>query len=132
MNRMGVLVIEASATEAALVCAALALRPEVEVVESADLRAAAGRLAKRPVVLAIAGTSALSESPDKLVKALHGVPVVGVAIGLPAAARKRALAAGVREIHERPVDWRLYSKLIDSLVARFIPADSPPRRGRTN
>ena len=117
---MGILVIEASATEAALVCAALALRPEVEVVESADVRAAAGRLAKRPVALVIVGTSALAESPDELVKALHGVPVVGVAIGLPAAARQRALAAGVREIHERPADWRLYSELIDSVVARFI------------
>ena len=117
---MGVLVIEASATEAALVCAALALRPEVEVVESADVRTIAGRLAKGPVALAIVGTSALTESPDELVKALHGVPVVGVAIGLPAAARQRALAAGVREIHERPADWRLYSELIESVVARFI------------
>jgi hypothetical protein len=46
--------------------------------------------------------------------------VVAVVAELPSAARERALAAGVREIHERPTNWRAYSELIESLVSRFI------------
>ena len=38
---------------------------------------------------------------------------------MPHAARQRALAAGVREIHDRPSKWHPYSELIGSLVSRF-------------
>ena len=127
-----VLVIESGA-EAALVCAALARRPEVRVVDAAGpgRRAAAARR-QRPV----AGdrrAAALAESADELVKRLGGtgVPVIGVTIGLAPAARQRALAAGVREIHERPAGWPPYAELIDSLVGRFTRTGSAPRRGRT-
>ena len=130
-----VLVIEDGA-EAALVCAALARRPEVRVVDAADLGGALQRLEKQPepVALAIAGSAALAESADELVTRLsaRGIPVIGVAAGLAPAARQRALAAGVREIHDRPAEWRPYSELIDSLVARFIPAGLPPHRGPTS
>jgi hypothetical protein len=136
MQQVTVLVIEAAAAEAALVCAALALRPEVRVLEAPDLCGALQRLEARPdrVALAIAGTAALSGGADELVRRLgaHGIPVIGVAAALPAAARERALQAGVREVHERPREWQPYSELIDSLVARFIPAGLPPRPGRTS
>ena len=129
---MKVLVIEEGA-EAALVCAALARRPQVEVLESADVPSALRRARRQPVALAIAGRRALADSVGELVKGLggRGVPVVGVAAKLPPAARRRALAAGVREIHARPAGWRAYAALIDAVVKRFTRTGSAPRRART-
>ena len=130
-----VLVIEEGA-EVGLVCAALARRPEVRVVDAPDLGRALKQLdeQREPVALAIAGAAALSASADELVTRLgaRGIPVIGVITGLAPAARQRALAAGVREIHDRPEKWQPYSELIDSLVARFIPAGLPPRQGQTS
>jgi hypothetical protein len=127
-----VLVIE-EGTEAALVCAALARHPEVRVLESADVPSALRCARLQQPVLAIAGRRALADSVGELVKGLggKGVPVVGVAAGLPPAAKRRALAAGVREIHARPAGWPAYAALIDSLVGRFTRTDSAPRPGRT-
>lgn len=135
MQRVTVLVIEDGA-EASLICAALALRPEVRVLDAPDLGDALKRLEKQPgpVALAITGAAVLAGSADEMVARLgaRGIPVVGVVPALAPAERQRALAAGVCEIHDRPAAWRPYSELIDSLVARFIPADSPPHRGRTS
>ena len=110
MEPLTVLVI-AEGAEATLLHAALA-RCEVRVAESP---------AERSVALAIAGAKALSESPDELVKRLEPrrIEVVGIAVGLSQKARKRALAAGVREIHSRPRKWRPYSELVQSVVERF-------------
>jgi|SRR5688572_3104472 len=136
MQQVTVLVIEEAAAEAALVCAALALRPEVRVVDAPDLGDALQRLdaQPQPVALAIAGARALDRGASDLVTRLgaRGIPVVGLAAGLAPAARQRALAAGVREIHDRPGEWRSYSELVDSLVARFIPAGLPPHPARTS
>jgi CheY-like chemotaxis protein len=121
MESVTVLVIEDGA-EAALVCAALAKQPEVRVLDAPDVRRALKRLEGQParVIVAIVGAGALAKS-DELIKKLEprGIPVVGVAAGLPHAARERALAAGVREIHDRPAKWQPYSELIGSLVTRF-------------
>lgn len=122
MQPITVLVIEEGA-EAALVCAALAKNPEVRVIDAPDVGRALKRL-KTPqeqVAVAIVGASGLARSAD-LVKKLQprGIPIIGVVHGLPTAAKQRALAAGVREIHERPTSWQPYSELIDSLVSRFI------------
>jgi len=123
MHEATVLVIE-SGPEATLVCAALAKKPEVQVLDAPDVGRALKRLKTRPapVALAIVGAAGLARCAD-LVKKLEtrGIPVVGVVAGLAPAARQRALAAGVREIHDRPTQWRPYSELIGSLVARFIP-----------
>jgi len=115
MKPLGVLVIEKGA-EAALMCAALAKRPDVRVLEARDVRAALERLKTEPAALAIVGPDALNEA-----KELHarGITVVAVVADLPAAERERALAAGVAEIHDRPMAWRAYSELIESLVSRF-------------
>lgn len=122
MQRVTVLVIEKGA-EAALVCAALAKKPEVRVVDAPDVGRALKRLKTKsaPVALAIVGAQSLADSAE-LVKRLQprGVPIVAVVPELPAGERERALAAGVSEIHERPTAWRPYSELIDSLVARFV------------
>jgi hypothetical protein len=114
MEPVTVLVIEEGAAEGTLIRAALARCPEVRVVESLGEQSA-------PIALAIAGAKALTVSPDKLVKSLEsrGIPLIGVAAGLPKAAKRRALAAGVRETHDRPREWRPYAELIDSLVSRF-------------
>jgi hypothetical protein len=126
MEPVTVLVIEEGAAEATLLRAALA-RCEVRVVETLTERSAS-------TALAIAGARALAESPGELVKSLEarGIPVIGVAAGLSKAAKRRALAAGVREIHDRPRQWRPYAELIDSLVSPFIRTGSPPHRGRTS
>lgn len=119
-----VLVIEESAAEAALVAAALALRPEVRVVDAPDAREAALRLESPPgpVVLALAGAKALAAPPAALFKRLgaQGIPVVGIAAGLSDTDKRRALEAGVREIHDRPDEWRPYAALIESVASRFI------------
>lgn len=134
MEPVTVLVIEEGAAEAALVCAALALQQGVRVVDAPDLERAVERIADANIGLAIAGARALTRSPEKLVSKLgaKGIPVVGIAAGLDAKARERALAAGVREIHDRPGAWRPYSELVGTLVGRFIRTDSPPRPGRTS
>jgi CheY-like chemotaxis protein len=122
MQPVTVLVIEDGA-EAALVCAALAKQPEIRVVDAPDVRRALKRLKMQPmhVAMAIVGADALTKSADELVKKFEtrGIPVIGIATGLPSAAKQRALAAGVREIHDRPAKWQPYSELVGSLVSRF-------------
>ena len=130
------LVIEENAAEAALVAAALALRPEVQVVDAPDLTGALERLQApaAPFGLAIVGARALATSTAELVGRLgaKGVPVVVIAAALSADARQKALDTGVREVYDRPSEWRAYADLIESVMSRFIRTDSPPRPNRTN
>jgi hypothetical protein len=126
MEAVAVLVIERGAAEATLIRAALARCVEVQVVESLTEPSA-------PIALAIAGAKALAQSTDELKELeARGIPVVAVVPGLSQKARKRALAAGVREVHERPREWQPYAQLIESLVARFTRTGSPPHRGPTS
>jgi hypothetical protein len=125
VERVTVLVIEENAAEAALVAAALALQPEVRVIDAPGLPAALERLQEDvapAAALAIVGAKALNDAPRELVGRLgaKGMPVVGIASGLSADARQRALDAGVREVHDRPSEWRPYAELIESLIGRFI------------
>ena len=135
MRRVAVLVIE-QGEEAGLIRAALARSPGVRVIEAPRVDDALERLDQEtetaPVALAIAGGTALAGSADEVVKRLggRGIPVVGVVTGFGPADRQRALAAGIREIHDRPTEWRPYSELIDSLIARFTPAGLPPHQGQ--
>lgn len=113
MQPVTVLVIE-EGSEAALVCAALAKKPEVRVLDAPDVGRALKRLKtdQAQVAVAIVGSSGLARSAD-LMKKLEprSIPVVGVVHALPAAIRQQALAAGVREIHERPRRWQRYSEI---------------------
>jgi CheY-like chemotaxis protein len=124
MGEVTVLVIEENVAEAALVAAALALRPGVRVLDAPDASEAARRLESQPypVVLALAGATALAAPPAALLKQLdaRGIPVVGIASGLSDACKRRALEAGVREVHDRPDAWRPYADLIESVASRFI------------
>lgn len=121
MEPVTVLVIEEGA-EATLVCVALAKKPEVRVVDAPNVGRALKRLkARTQVAVALVGSAGLAESADLVKKLeLRGIPVVGVVRDLPSAVKESALAAGVREIHERPTRWQPYSQLIDSVVSRFI------------
>jgi CheY-like chemotaxis protein len=136
VERVSVLVIEDNASEAALIAAALALQPEVQVIDAPSLPEALERLQSpsAKVALAIVGRKALNNSTGELVGRLGAkcVPVVAIAAGVSADARQRALDLGVREIYERPSEWRPYAELIEALVGRFIRRDSPPRPDRTS
>jgi chemotaxis response regulator CheB len=126
MDQVTVLLIEESAAEAALMAAALALRPGVRVLDAPDAIEAVVQLesSASPVVLAFAGTAALIDPPTGLLQRLQGegIPVVGVAAGLSESEKRRALEAGVREVHDRPDAWRSYAELIESVAVRFIRA----------
>jgi len=61
-----------------------------------------------------------------------GIPVVAITGGLGANVRQKAIDTGVREVYERPSEWRAYAALIESVMSRFIRTDSPPRPGRTS
>lgn len=73
-------------------------------------------------MLAIVGATALAALPITLLGLLGAqrIPVIGIATGLSAVDKQRALEAGVREVHERPQEWQPYSELIESLAGRFI------------
>lgn len=124
MEEVTVLVIEANAAEAALMAAAFALRPGVRVLEAPDAHTAVMQLEspQSHVVLAFAGAAALIDPPTVLLGRLQtqGIPVVGVAAGLSDVQKRRALEAGVREVHDRPNAWRPYAELIESVASRFI------------
>jgi CheY-like chemotaxis protein len=126
MQPVTVLVI-GSGAEATVICAALARQPEVRVVDVSHARAAVKLLKTQsaPMALAIACPGLLRAPTHALLKALEarGIPVVGIAAGLSREAKQRALAAGVKEIHDRPRDWPAYAELIGDFIRRFTQAN---------
>ncbi len=137
-----VLLIENSQAECTLACAALALRPEVAVLAVKDVPAAIDLLQKRDgeseVEIAILGRDAIGGSAGKLIEALsragREIPVIGIAAGLRESDRRRALAAGVRAVYDRPRDWKSYSGFMQNLLTEWLATrkDSLPRPGRTS
>jgi hypothetical protein len=124
MSQPAVILVETSPVEAILACAALALRPEVMVLQAQDLREASDLLGGAPVALAILGKQALGSADGRSLQAFvsGGVPVVGVGVNVPESMRRQALTAGVREVHERPREWRAYRSLIGGLLDEALPA----------
>ena len=137
-----VLLIENSQAESTLACAALALHPGIAVLAVSNVPAAIDLLRKRgddtEVEIAILGRDAIGGSAGKLVEALsrmgRDIPVIGVAAGLRESDRKRALAAGVRAVYDRPRDWKTYSTFMRNLVAGWLATqkDSARRPVRTS
>jgi CheY-like chemotaxis protein len=137
-----VLLIENSQAESTLACAALALSPEIAVLAVRDVPAAIDLLQTRggesQVGIAILGRDAIGGSAGKLVEALsrigRDIPVIGVAAGLRESDRKRAMAAGVRAVYDRPRDWKTYSSFMCNLVAGWLATrkDSARRPARTS
>jgi hypothetical protein len=110
-EQAGVLLVEDSPYESALAYLALT-RTTASVIQARDLRSAA-RLASR-ARLAILGPRAISRISDREVRAL-GIPAVGIGIRLSNAARRRAIAAGVRAVYERPRGWKAYLALFEEI-----------------
>jgi hypothetical protein len=118
MPQPAVILVESSPVEAILASAALALHPEVTVLQVEDLRTAGDLLGGLPVALAILGKEALRAADGGALQPFvkGGVPVVGLGVNLDEPVRRRALAAGVREVHERPREWRAYRSLVSGIV----------------
>ena len=121
MSQPAVILVEKRPVEAVLACAALSLRPEVLVLRAEDLAAAAGLLGGVPVALAILGKEALQAADGRKLQPFvsGGVEMVGLGVHLEAV-REKALASGVKEVHERPREWRAYRSLISSLVDKAL------------
>jgi hypothetical protein len=109
----GVILVEDSPYESALAYLALS-QATAFVIQAPDLSAAV-RLAPR-ARLAVLGPRAMSRVSDGQVRAL-GIPAVGIGVRLSDADRRRAFAAGMRAVYDRPRDWKAYVALITSLVA---------------
>src|SRR5687768_372933 len=127
MQSVTVLVIGDGA-ETTLICAALAKQPEVRVVEVTHARRALSLLRTQsaaPMALAIASSAVLRGPAGALLKTLEarGIPLVGIAAGLSQEAKQRALAAGVKEIHDRPKEWPAYAELLGDIMRRFTQAN---------
>jgi CheY-like chemotaxis protein len=119
MKSVTVLLI-ANDAEATVICAALAKCRGVRVTQARDAGHAIKMLAPAPAVV-ISTAASTTKSARELAETLQtrGIPFVVIAAGLSEKARQRALAAGINEIHDRPGDWRAYSKLIDAVIRRF-------------
>jgi hypothetical protein len=107
----GVILVEDSPYELALAYLALS-RTTPSVLQAPDLRSAA-RIASR-AQLAILGPRAISRISDRQVQAL-GIPAVGIGVRLSKADRRRAFAAGVRAVYERPRSWKAYLALLEEI-----------------
>ena len=108
--------------EATLISSAIALHaPLVRVRTVPAWRAGLAYLAdrRRERMLVILGGTAVREASEAmplLNGSARGLTFVGLAAGLDAAAKKSALAAGVRAVHERPGSWPAYSQTVRDIV----------------
>jgi hypothetical protein len=86
-----------------------------------------------------AGARIVSSAPDLAVvieaKAVHhprrlNVPLIAI---VPPGEKRKALAAGVDAAYARPAKWKAYSRLVEQVLAKWVPTrrGSLPRRGRT-
>jgi DNA-binding response OmpR family regulator len=121
INHSTVLVIDENQHEATLAASAIALRHpglEVKAVQNiaAALRYLQDAAAPRLVIL---GRKALDEAAT-LVNAIHAVPIVGLAAELSVAARRRAMAAGVQAIYQRPVGWAEYRDVVIGILKDWL------------
>jgi hypothetical protein len=107
----GVLLVEDSPYESALAYLALS-RTTPSVIQAPNLRTAA-RMASR-ARFAILGPRAMSRVSDRQVRAL-GIPAVGIGVRLSDADKRRAFAAGVRAVYERPRGWKAYLALFEEI-----------------
>ena len=122
-----VILVEDSPYESALAYLALS-RTTPSVIHAQDLRAAA-RMAGG-AGLAILGPRAMTRISGRQVRAL-GIPAVAIGVRLTNADRRRAFAAGVRAVYDRPRDWSAYLELIASVVELATRKGSRLRPGPT-
>jgi CheY-like chemotaxis protein len=120
-SRASVLVIDENQHESTLAASAIALRHpgiQVKAVQSvgAALRYLQDAAAPRLVIL---GRKALDEAAT-LLNAVPAVPIVGLAAELHAAARDRAIAAGVQAIYDRPPSWPEYRDVVTEILRDWL------------
>lgn len=114
--------------EATLISSAIALHaPQLRVRAVPGWRAGLAYLTdhKHERMLLILGGAAVREASHALPLlngSLRALTVVGLAAGVDQAARKSALAAGVRAVHERPASWPEYSQTVRDIVHSWTGA----------
>ena len=113
MKSPAVLLIGKTRAEATLASAALYCAGARLVDSNADL-------------VLIVDAKAARECPQGL-----NVPLVAI---VPPGEKRKALAAGVDAAYARPGKWKAYSRLIERVLAEWVPSrrGSAPRRGRTS
>ena len=102
----------ASPYESALAYLALT-QTTPSVIQAPNLRKAVRHA--RSARLAILGSGALARISNRQVRAL-GIPAVGIGVRLSNEDRRRAFAAGVRAVYDRPRNWQAYLALIASVL----------------
>jgi hypothetical protein len=115
-----VILVEESFSESALACIAIALRrPGTRVAEARSVRHARAILERQAGVppLVILGWRSL-----QLGLKPFAATVVGLASDVGAPQRECALRAGVRAIYDRPLDWREYARVVENILAQWMPA----------
>jgi hypothetical protein len=68
--------------------------------------------------LFILGARALGDAPELTRRLRRRHAIVAIVPEVPAAARERALAAGVQAVHTRPSSWTEYRDLVREIVQR--------------
>lgn len=122
-SRYAVLIVDENLHEATMITSAISLhdaRLEVSTVPDAQAAFHYLRDAKRRIV--ILGARAIAEAPallDRLNGAGARHRIVGIAPQVCAQVRERALAAGVRDVHERPAGWPEYRDLVGEILSRW-------------
>jgi len=111
-----VILVEDSPYESALAYVALT-RETSSVVQVADLREAARLASGGGRGLAILGQRAIRQASNRQLRAL-GIPAVGIGVRLSNEDRRRAFAAGVSAVYNRPRSWNAYLALIASVLQR--------------
>jgi hypothetical protein len=106
-----VILVEDSPYESALAYLALS-RTTPAVFQARDLRSAARMAAGAQ--LAILGPRAIARISDRQIHAL-GIPAVGIGVRLSKKDRRRAFAAGLRAVYERPRSWKAYLALLEKI-----------------
>lgn len=122
MRETPVLVID-DEHEAALVASAIALHaPRVRVRTVLDWRAARALFAERGpgARLIIAGADAIASAEHALPLPDDKINVVGLAPDIPAPLRERAVAAGIREIYDRPTNWEKYAETVRVILRDWL------------
>lgn len=130
-TQFAVLIVDENPHEAAIVSSAISLhdaRLEVSTVPDAQEAVRYLRDAKRRLV--ILGARAIAEAPALLAR-LNGAgarhAIVGIAPEIPQGVGERALAAGVRDVHQRPPGWPEYRDLVREILDRWMKQEQGSR-----
>ena len=117
-----IVIVEESPSESALVCIAIALRrPGTRVSEVRSMKEAAERLCRpdAPRTLVILGWRALQQAVRPCIDKLQAHAVVGFGSDL-GEVRPRALDLGVRQIYERPSEWKAFVQSVETMLRDWM------------